>query len=102
MIVESASSGKSLLQVVRQTHDWIYGLGADKGKVPRAHEQSVKIEQGMVYLPEEVPWLATLENELKAFPNGKFDDQVDALTQFLRALDWKNHHLMNSLSMNKG
>ena len=30
-------------------------------------------------------WLAEFENELYLFPYGKYDDQVDSLTQFL---DW--------------
>ncbi len=40
------------------------------------------------YLPKKAPWLSTFESEVSAFPNGKHDDQVDSLTQFLRALDF--------------
>jgi predicted phage terminase large subunit-like protein len=41
------------------------------------------IESGVVYLPEISPWLADYEREVLAFPLGKFDDQVDATSQYL-------------------
>ena len=41
-----------------------------------------------MHLPEEAPWLVDFEKEVLAFPNGKFDDQVDSLSQFLRWLDY--------------
>jgi phage terminase large subunit-like protein len=44
-----------------------------------------RFEAGLVLLPKEAPWLADLEAELLAFPNGRYDDQVDALLLFL---DW--------------
>ena len=43
----------------------------------------------MVYLPETAPWLAAFESEVAVFPNGKHDDQVDSMSQFLRALDYR-------------
>ena len=55
----------------------------------------------MVYLPEKAAWLAAFESELAAFPNGKHDDQVDALTQFLRTLDYAPYPL-RSLSFYAG
>jgi predicted phage terminase large subunit-like protein len=36
-----------------------------------------------MFLPKQAPWLVDLENELFAFPNGRYDDQVDALIQAL-------------------
>jgi hypothetical protein len=36
-------------------------------------------------LPNQAPWLAEFERELLAFPNGRYDDQLDALLQLL---DW--------------
>jgi len=36
-------------------------------------------------LPSEAPWLADFETEILAFPNGRYDDQVDAVLLFL---DW--------------
>lgn len=42
-------------------------------------------EAGRVYLPDRAIWLPDYEKELLAFPMGKYDDQVDATSQYL---DW--------------
>jgi predicted phage terminase large subunit-like protein len=45
-------------------------------------------QPALSYLPKKAPWLSTFESEVTAFPNGKHDNQVDSLTQFLRTLDF--------------
>ena len=45
------------------------------------------IEAGRVVLPSDATWLAEFEHEVLAFPGGKYDDQVDALTHLLRWAD---------------
>jgi predicted phage terminase large subunit-like protein len=47
-------------------------------------EVSTKFENGFVYLPERAVWLATLEDELFAFPGSRHDDQVDSISQALK------------------
>jgi phage terminase large subunit-like protein len=46
--------------------------------------QSAKIEAGHILLPKEADWLDTFLHELLAFPNGRHDDQVDSVSQFLK------------------
>ena len=41
------------------------------------------IEGGRVSVPKDAPWLAELHSEMTMFPNGRFDDQVDSVSQFL-------------------
>ena len=36
-----------------------------------------------MFLPNQVWWLADLESELFAFPNGRHDDQCDSISQAL-------------------
>jgi predicted phage terminase large subunit-like protein len=42
-----------------------------------------EIEAGNILLPEDAPWLEALRRELKAFPTGRHDDQVDSVSQFV-------------------
>jgi phage terminase large subunit-like protein len=49
-----------------------------------------------VFLPKEAPWLADFEAEIFAFPNGRHDDQVDALSQ---ALGHKSRSLWTKASL---
>jgi hypothetical protein len=46
--------------------------------------QSAKIEAGHVQLPCEADWLDTLLLEMLGFPQGRHDDQVDSVSQFLK------------------
>lgn len=45
------------------------------------------IESGNVHLPANRDWALSLVNEAATFPNGSFDDQVDALSQGLKRLE---------------
>lgn len=90
VVIESAGSGISLHQDLRRDgFDFVKSLSPKGDKVGRLAHQSAKIEAGAVYLPSSAPWLTTLETELAVFPKGKNDDQVDSLSQFLYALDWR-------------
>lgn len=42
-----------------------------------------EVEAGNLLLPCEAPWLAAFRSELKVFPNGRNDDQVDSFSQFV-------------------
>lgn len=50
-----------------------------RDKLARARSIQGRMQQGMVYFPEKAQWTQTLVNEILRFPNGKNDDQVDAL-----------------------
>lgn len=52
-------------------------------KASRLQAVSQHIEAGRVYLPEEAPWLPDFLQELRNFPNGRYSDQVDTLSQVL-------------------
>ena len=50
-----------------------------RDKEARARAIQGRMQQGMVYLPKDAPWVGPLIAELLRFPNGTHDDQVDAL-----------------------
>lgn len=89
VIIEKKASGISLIEEIRikDQQRWLDYLSPSKGKVERTEQQSLKFEQGKVWLPTDAPWLSAYEAELFSFPHHSFDDQVDSTTQFLAASD---------------
>ena len=91
ILVEDSASGTALIQDIRQMK--IVGLPKpiairpEGEKAMRMHAQSSKIEAGQVFLPERAPWIDEFRTELLAFPYGRYDDQVDALSQLLNWID---------------
>lgn len=94
VIVENKASGISLIEVIKEQgrQPWLLSIGPQKGKIERAQQQTVKFEQGRVWLPLEAPWLAAFEAELFQFPHCKFDDQVDSTVQLLTSADYPLFH----------
>ena len=100
VIVEKKASGISLIEVINELGHmpWLQYISPVKGKVERAQQQTVKFQQGRIWLPTEAPWLAAYEAELFQFPHCKFDDQVDSTVQLLTASDFPNFkHALNNL-----
>jgi predicted phage terminase large subunit-like protein len=62
---------------------WPIAVQPDADKATRMMTQTSLIEAGQVLLPKEAPWLADFQHELVTFPNGRHDDQVDSVSQFL-------------------
>jgi predicted phage terminase large subunit-like protein len=86
ILIEDTASGMGLVQLLKDDRSlWAIGRRSNLGKVVRMARHEGRFEAGLVLLPREAPWLADLEAELLAFPNGRYDDQVDALLLFL---DW--------------
>jgi predicted phage terminase large subunit-like protein len=84
VIVEDTSSGMGLIQLLKeQPRLDVVGRKPDADKETRMSRQQGRFEAGRILLPKEAPWLADFENELLAFPGGRYDDQVDALLLFL-------------------
>jgi predicted phage terminase large subunit-like protein len=91
IIIEDKGSGTSLIQALRaEPHNLsIIAFKPEGDKVMRMHGQLDKIEAQRVFLPRQAPWLDDFLEELRAFPNGQYDDQVDSTSQFLTWWDKK-------------
>jgi predicted phage terminase large subunit-like protein len=86
VLIEDTSTGMGLIQLLRErTHLPVIGRRSKFSKEARLTHHQGHFEAGRIVLPVEAPWLADFEAELMAFPNGRHDDQVDALLLFL---DW--------------
>lgn len=88
LIIEQAGAGIPLLRELTREHNLRGRVFAYKPRVSKTERFTTQIERlrdGCFRLPAEAPWLADFQREMTSFPNGKHDDQVDALVQFL---DW--------------
>lgn len=83
VVVEKAGIGIAALQHLSKTRMPLTPFVPRVDKITRAEQVSAILEQKRVSVPKDAPWFGDFLNEFTAFPSGKFDDQVDALTQAL-------------------
>ena len=99
LLIEDKGSGMSLIQDLKR--DGIRAIAVDPqgDKAMRMNAQTARIEAGAVYLPRSAAWLDEFRRELLAFPAGRHNDQVDALSQGLnRAFDRSRKMITRPLS----
>jgi predicted phage terminase large subunit-like protein len=92
LLVEEKGSGQSLIQDLKR--DGISGVVPVKpeaDKATRMHSQMAVIREGRALIPTDAPWLPVYLHELAAFPNGRYDDQVDSTSQALKwFIEWQD------------
>ena len=84
ILVEDASSGPGLAKMLEEHHHHpdlrpTGGLSKEERLEPRLH----MFAENRVLVRNNQVWTTDFTSELLRFPFGKFDDQVDALTQYL-------------------
>jgi predicted phage terminase large subunit-like protein len=87
-LVEDRANGPAVIQELQHDVPGLIAVTPEGGKVARAQAVSPQVESGNVYLPHPAltPWVGELIEEAAAFPHGRNDDQVDAMTQALNRL----------------
>lgn len=84
VLIEDAGSGTHLVQDLRSEGKLRpIPIRPEGDKIVRLEAQSAVIEAGHVLLPEAASWLNDFLLEILSFPYGRYDDQVDSLSQFL-------------------
>ena len=83
VLIEDKASGTQLIQDLRNEQMHVHAIKPDADKVMRMHSQTAVIESGVVHIPDRASWLAEFIHEVAVFPNGRYDDQVDSMSQFL-------------------
>ena len=85
ILVEEQASGTPLIDEcrIRKGMSNIIGWKPKVDKRTRMNGETPKLESGCLVLPKSAPWLEEFLMEYLAFPNGRYDDQIDALSQFL-------------------
>lgn len=87
LLIEDKDSGTALIQDLQRGVE--YGVPLPIGIKPQADKQtrmcaqSAKIEARQVLLPKTAAWLDDFRAELLQFPHGRYDDQVDSMSQVL-------------------
>jgi predicted phage terminase large subunit-like protein len=85
VIIEKAASGHALWQELRATGPFLpIMIDPVASKDERFNGCLAEVEAGHFLRPREAAWLDAFRHELKAFPNGKHDDQVDSFSQFVK------------------
>jgi predicted phage terminase large subunit-like protein len=95
LLVENKASGISLIQSLR--HQGLQGVNEidpDKDKKTRMHGQTPMLSARSLFLPRSALWLDDFLSEYLAFPAGRYNDQMDALSQFL---GWQSNREKTSL-----
>lgn len=81
MRIEDKASGTGLIQQMSRQHNIpVKGIERTKDRLTRVMDAIPFMEAGLVYVPEEAPWLSDYLGELESFtPNDAHvhDDQVD-------------------------
>src|SRR5713226_4774765 len=87
-LIEDKANGPAVIQELKHDVSGLIEVNPEGGKIARAHAVSPQVESGNIYLPHPAiaPWVEAFIEEAAAFPNGRNDDQVDAMTQALNRL----------------
>jgi predicted phage terminase large subunit-like protein len=85
ILVEDAGVGTGLIQDLQKAGMPAVAVKPDRNKKTRMQIQSAKFEASLVFFPKHAPWLSDYQAEVFAFPNVRFDDQVDSTSQALAA-----------------
>jgi predicted phage terminase large subunit-like protein len=87
VIIEESSVSIHTLQIIRQYGEISpYPYIPEGSKKVRANNAAYYIREGRVLIPAKARWLPDFMNEINAFPFGKHDDQVDALSQLIKVV----------------
>jgi predicted phage terminase large subunit-like protein len=84
LLIESKGSGLSLIQDLHRENIHAVSINPEGDKTMRMAAQTAPIEAGGVYLPAHAAWLEDFKKEVLSFPQSKYNDQIDALSQGLK------------------
>lgn len=88
-VVEAKANGAAIISSMSSRISGLKPYEPRGSKEARLYAVSPVFESGNVYFPpqsDDYPWVDDYEYELLSFPNGQYDDQVDATTMALDEL----------------
>jgi predicted phage terminase large subunit-like protein len=79
--VEEKANGAGVIEELKAEIPGLIGFNPKTSKEERAAIMEPQVEAGNWFLPDGATWVDEWIDEFALFPNGKFDDQVDAASQ---------------------
>jgi predicted phage terminase large subunit-like protein len=85
-LIEEKANGSAVIAALKETIPGLVVVRPEGGKEARLNAVAAQIEAGNVFLPAAsiAPWIEEFLAECSDFPNGRHDDQVDAMAYALR------------------
>jgi predicted phage terminase large subunit-like protein len=80
-VVEDKANGPAVIEDLQATLSGLIAVNPEGGKEARAAVMEPQVEAGEWFLPDGASWVESFVDEYAVFPNGKYDDQVDAGSQ---------------------
>ncbi len=100
ILIEEAGIGQGFIQQFNHNvgTGQIRAIGCrpEGDKRERVDLEMPRLQGGHVLLPNNAPWLDDFRRELAEFPQGRHDDQVDSLSQFLK---WQRTRSQNQIRL---
>lgn len=81
ILIEDKANGSAVVETLSAEIPAVIAVNPQGGKESRAAVLEPQVEAGNWYLPEGATWLEEFVEEFAAFPLGRHDDQVDAVSQ---------------------
>ncbi len=88
LFVEDKANGSAVISSLKRAAAGfiVHAVDPVGGKVARANAATPEFNKGRVFLPRWHPLTGLLTSQLLKFPGDTFDDQVDALSQAINAM----------------
>jgi predicted phage terminase large subunit-like protein len=87
VLVENAGSGMTIIQQLKRDRGVSEVVGISPGrqdKETRLLDQSAHLYSGSFVIPTNAAWYEELRQEFRGFPQGRYSDQVDSISQFAK------------------
>ncbi len=92
-LIEDKANGSAIITMLKHELVGVIPVQPQGSKASRVNAVLGAIESGNVYLPKNKRFTVDFVNECASFPNGKHDDQVDAMSQALIRLIYMRSEL---------
>lgn len=89
IFVEDKANGSAVIAMLKSKIAGIIAVEPFGGKISRVQEITPVIESGNVFLPNNKHFVKEFVAQCSAFPSGKHDDMVDAMSQLLSRMVFK-------------